>query len=120
MSRNIPALTINYTAEGEIAPRRLVKHGSKDGTAAQASANSDSLLGVSTDIPSVAGGRVDVIREGITPVLYGASVTRGQPLTSDAQGRAIPANTGQQVAGYAEVSGAADELGAIHLQRGAL
>ena len=120
MSRNIPALTLNYTAEGAIATRRLVKHGSADGKVAQASTNTDTLLGVSTDIPAEAGGRVDVIREGIVPVLYGGSITRGQPLTADAQGRAVAASSGQQVVGFAEVSGVEGDIGVIHLQRSAL
>lgn len=120
MSRNIPALTLNYVATAAIPARCIAKHGDADGTAAPASAGSDALLGVTTDIDAAAGGRVDVIREGIAPVRYGAAVTRGDALTADSAGRAVPATTGQQYIGFAEVSGAEGDIGSIHIQRGAL
>jgi len=120
MSRNIPALTLAYTASGEIPARVLVKHGANDGEAAVAATASDALLGVSTDVTTASGRHIDVIREGIAPVIYGATITRGAALTANANGYAIPAEAGDQIAGYAEISGSAGDIGSIHLQRGAL
>jgi len=120
MSRNNPGLTLAYTASNDIPPRVLVKHGANDGQATVATSASDALLGVSTDVSTAIGRHVDVIREGIAPVIYGATITRGAPLTANANGYAIPAKAGDQVAGYAELSGSAGDIGSLHLQRGAL
>jgi len=120
MSRNIPGLTLAYTAAGEIPARTLVKHGANDGEAAVAGSASDALLGVSADLATSAGRHVDVIRSGVTPVLYGATIVRGAALTANASGAAIPAKANDQIIGYAEVSGAAGDIGSIFVQRGAL
>jgi len=120
MSVNIPGLTLAYTAAGEIPARTLVKCGTNDGEAAVATSASDALLGVSADLKTTQGRHVDVIRSGITPVMYGATITRGAPLTASTSGAAIPASAGEQVIGYAEVSGAAGDIGSIYVQRGAL
>jgi len=91
MSRNIPGLTLAYTAAGEVPARVLVKHGGHDGEAALATSASDAFLGVSADLARSAGQHVDVIRSGLTPVIYGAAITKGAPLTANASGYAIPA-----------------------------
>jgi len=85
-----------------------------------ASAATDALLGVSADIATSAGRHVDVIRSGLAPVIYGATIARGAALTANASGAAIPAKANDQIIGYAEVSGAAGEIGSIFVQRGAL
>jgi len=120
MSRNLPGLILAYTAAGEIPARVLVKHGGNDGEATLATSASDAFLGVSADLARSAGQHVDVIRSGLTPVIYGAAITRGAPLTANASGYAIPANAGDQIAGFAEISGAAGDVGSIFVQRGAL
>lgn len=121
MSRNVPGLTLNYVASGAIAARRIVKHGAADGTALQATAATEALLGVTTDIPAVSGERVDVYRAGVVPVQYGGNVTRGAPLTADADGKAVAAAPGvgalSECIGYAEISGVNNDIGAVHLQR---
>jgi len=120
MSRNIPSLILTYFASGDIPARTLVKHGANDGEAALATASGDAFLGVSSDLARSAGQHVDVIRSGVTPVLYGAAITRGAAVTANASGAAIPAKANDQIIGYAEVSGVAGDLGSIYVQRGAL
>jgi len=120
MSRNIPGLILAYTAAGDIPARVLVKHGSRDGEAAIATSASDAFLGVSSELARSAGQHVDVNRSGVTPVIYGAAITRGAALTANASGAAIPAKAGDQIAGFAEISGSAGDIGSIFLQRGAL
>jgi len=120
MSRLNPGLTLAYLATAAIAARSLVKHGANDGEVVLATATTDSLVGVTTDIPAAAGDHVDVVRAGVVPVRYGGTVTRGAPLTADATGAAVVAAAGNQVIGYAEVSGVAGDIGSIHLQRGRL
>jgi hypothetical protein len=62
-----------------------------DDVVKQASAASDFLIGVFGPVPGADGDTVDVTRSGIVPVEYGTTVTRGQRLTTDSVGRAVPA-----------------------------
>ena len=124
MSRNIPVLTLAYLAAGAIPARRIVKHGAADGAVLQGDGPTAPLLGISTDIPSALGETCDVIREGLAPVTYGGTVSRGDPLTSDATGRAVVAAPTAaalaQVIGFAEVSGVEGDIGSVHISRCAL
>jgi hypothetical protein len=119
MSRSNPTLILAYTAAAAIAARTIVKFGANDGVAAQATAVTDASIGVSTDISAAQGETVDVQRSGVVPVVYGAEVTRGMPLTAGAGGKAIPAvNVGSEgdvirIIGIAEVSGAANDVGSV-------
>jgi len=118
MSRNVPGLTLAYKATAAIAARTIVKHGAADGSAVAAAAATDALLGVSADIDAAGGESVDVIRSGVTPVRYGGAVARGDALTANASGAAVKAVAGNQVIGYAEVSGVAGDIGSLLIQRG--
>lgn len=116
---NIPGLITGKRAEGAIAARRLMIHGSEDGLAAQAAASTALLIGVSTDIAASDGKPVDAIRSGLALVEYGGTVTRGAPLTADAEGRAVavslPVAATTYVIGYAEVSGVLGDIGSVHI-----
>jgi hypothetical protein len=48
---------------------------------------------------------------GISPVVYGGAITRGDPLTSDGNGKAVKAVAGQSIVGYAMISGVASDIG---------
>lgn len=98
----------NYVAGAAIAAYRIVKFGAADGTVVQAAAAADLSVGVSAELDVAQGERVDVVRVGHPLVEYGGNVTRGQKLTSDAQGRAIAAapaaGANVQIVGIAEVN----------------
>lgn len=104
----------NYTAGGAIAKYRIVKF-SADGSVVQGAAATDALIGV-VDIPgaAVSGNRVDVVRDDLTLVEYGDTVTRGDLLTSDANGKAVTAapaaGVNNRIIGIAEVSGVAGDI----------
>ena len=120
-----------YVAQGAITQRRYVKFGTVDGTVTQAASAADALIGVCIQPGGALDGeRVDIRRLGMGEVEYGGNVTRGDRLTSDAQGRAVTAayhthtentaaaytqnaTTGQAsavfVGGIAEVSGVAGD-----------
>jgi hypothetical protein len=111
----------NYTADAAIAPYRIAKFGTTDGSIAIAAASTDLLIGtVGRVYASVAGERVDVYRDGIAEVEYGGTVTRGQKLTADASGRAIAAapaaGVNAQIIGIAEVSGVVGDIGSVLLE----
>jgi len=98
----------NYTAGAAIAKYRIVTF-SADGTVIQGASEANSLIGV-VDIPNdaVLGERVDVVRDGMTLVEFGGTVTRGDLLTTDSVGRAITsapaAGVNQRTVGVAETS----------------
>jgi hypothetical protein len=84
------------------------------GLVEQSTASTEVLMGVLTD--GVANGSsakagVSVAITGIAKVRAGAAVNTGQPLTSDGQGRALPAAAGDHIIGRALTdAGGADEI----------
>ena len=114
----------NYLAGAAVAKHRLSKFGAADRTVIQSAGATDASIGVSAELDVASGGRVDVIRVGLAPVEYGGTVARGDPLTSDAQGRAVKANpaAGSRafVAGFAEVSAVAGDIEDMRLAPGYL
>lgn len=113
----------NYIAGGAITKYRIVKF-SADRAVVQAAAATDALIGVSQEIDAASGERVDVCRIGMPLVEYGGTVARGDPLTSDANGKAIKANpsagTKVSIIGFAEVSAVAGDIEVMNLAPGFL
>ena len=89
-------LVKTYDAGGTINEYRIVKFGSSDSSVLQSGASTDKFAGVAC-LPKGAtastGDSVDVIKSGIADVTYGGTVTRGDRLTSDADGKAISAES---------------------------
>ncbi|AQZ95557.1 DUF2190 domain-containing protein [Halopseudomonas phragmitis] len=112
---NIPGLITPFTAIGAIGAYLIAAHGATDGAAVQADDGATMMLGVTTDIPTADGGTADVVRNGLASVTYGGNVTRGNPLTADANGRAVavalPAAADTFIVGFAEVSGVEGDIG---------
>jgi hypothetical protein len=117
----------NYCAQGEIAAFRIVKFitdaNVDDGLVTQAADGSAYLVGV-TELSPGAGERVDVVRSGISLVEFGGTVTRGQPVTADAEGRAVAAaptaGVNTYIIGYAEVSAVAGDIVSILIAPGVM
>lgn len=106
-------------AAGAISKFRIVKHGAADGVAALAVAGADASFGVTDSLGAQgANDPVDVIRGGIASVTYGGTVTRGDPLTADSEGRAVKAVTGNRIIGFAEESGVANDIGSVFISPG--
>jgi len=114
-----PGLIKTYTAEAAITPYRIVKHGTADTSVVMASASADSLLGVSGQVQGDLGKRVDITLSDIAEVEYGGTVTRGDWLTSDANGKAVTAapaaGVNANVIGRAMYSGVLGDIGACML-----
>jgi hypothetical protein len=83
-----PLLVKNYVAGAAVAARRIVKF-SADRTVIQATGNTDDAIGVSSEVAAESGGRCDVIRSGLAEIELGGTVTRGQRVTSDANGKGV-------------------------------
>jgi hypothetical protein len=112
MERNIQS----YKAGGTVNPRRFVKMGAADGYAIQATSGAATLIGISeqvvgssTDNTAAAEAVFDAIKGDQAMLELGDTVTRGQYLTADANGKGIPAvivaGTPLYVGAYAEESG---------------
>jgi len=95
---------------------RIAADTGTDGQGTLATSSTQSLCGVTGIVPGEAGKTVDINKVGIVPVEYGAAVTRaGLPLTSDAQGRAIPAVEGDEVIGISQEAGVLNTIGSLLL-----
>jgi hypothetical protein len=114
-----PILTENFTAGAVINPYRICKPGAADGAAIQAAAAADFSFGVSDSLGAAAiGDRVDIHTAGLVEVEYGAGVTRGAQLTSDADGKAVTAAAGNRTIGIARVSGVLGDICPVQLAPG--
>lgn len=113
MGQTTGFLTKNLTATTAIPARTLVKFGAADGTGVPAVDGAAFIFGVSHEIDTAVGERCSVHGIGnIADVLYGGTVTRGDALTADAQGRAVATTTtGARCVGFAEVSGVVGDIG---------
>lgn len=120
----IPGITNAFKAGGAIPARRILKHGTANGEAVLAAAAGDSLIGVSTNVASVAGATVDVVRTGLAEVEFGGAVTRGAAVTSDANGRAVAAapaaGSNVRILGFAEETCANGDIGTVLLSIGVM
>ncbi|QYD20539.1 DUF2190 family protein [Klebsiella quasipneumoniae] len=117
---NIPGLITCHKAEVALAARRLVTHGTVPDEITLAIDGSKLIIGVTTLVAASAGEPADVVRSQLTPVVYGDDVAAGDPLTADAEGRAVPATAGQFYLGFAEYDGAEDDLGSVWIAPGQL
>ena len=84
-----PILTKNFTAGAAVTGRRFVVPGASDGYAIQASAVTSKIFGISITEGAAIGGRLDVHMIGIADLELGGTVSFGDPLTSDANGKGI-------------------------------
>lgn len=112
-----------YKAGAQIGPYLIVKWDTADYQVVLAAAATDKLVGVSVpNITAPSGQRVDVVLEGIAQVTAGGTVTRGDPLTSDASGRAVTAapgaGTNNRLIGFAETSAVVGDIFPIRLCQG--
>lgn len=117
-------LNRNYTAGGAIAPFRIVKPGANDGEVLQAAAAADALMGVCESVGPASGERCDIVKAGIADVEFGGTVTRGSPVTADANGKAVAAapaaGSNVRIIGFAEVTAAAGDISPILIAPGVM
>lgn len=123
MGQTTGLLTKSLEATAAVAKRRLVKFGAADGAGVPATDGTAFIVGVSSEVDTAIGERISVHSIGnIADVEYGGAVTRGDPLTADAQGRAVTAapaaGANVYIVGYAEVSGVLGDIGSAYVQPG--
>lgn len=109
-------------AGGAIGAFLIVKPGADDASVVVATASTDALMGTNDELARGFGENADIVKVGIAPVLFGGVVTRGDPLTCDATGRAITAapaaGVNARIIGFAEVSAVAGDIGPYFVSPG--
>jgi hypothetical protein len=71
----------------------IAKFGVDDNTLSVASAETDALIGIFQHTTESAGDEVRIMMEGISRVVLGGTVTRGDRLTADVDGKAVSASS---------------------------
>lgn len=110
-----PGLIKSYKAEAAVEAFRIVKYGAADNQVLKGAAVGDSLIGVSTgSVDAAIGDMVDVVKAGPAEVRCGGAVTRGDKLTTDANGKAVvaapAAGVNNNIIGIADASGVLDDI----------
>lgn len=110
----------NFIADGTINPYRILKHNNSDTDVVQASSETDYIIGVSDEVGASSAERVDVTMNGIAQIELGGTVTRGEELTSDANGKAVsisslPKGVNYRSIGKALVSGVSGDIAPVLL-----
>jgi len=114
-----PTLTKNFNSGAAVAPHRFVKHGSSDEAAIQAAGATDLIMGTSDELGAEASGEsLDVHHTGVAYVEFGGTITRGQQVTSDANGKAVVAAAGNRTGGIAMTSGVSGDICPVLLAPG--
>ncbi|MCG8095534.1 MAG: DUF2190 family protein [Candidatus Thiodiazotropha endolucinida] len=111
-------LVKTFVPGAAIAGYRVCKHGAADNTVIQSAASTDLHIGISSYVgsdPSNGDETVDLVMMGIAEVEYGANINRGELVTADANGRVVPATTGDMVIGRALASGVANDIHGVLL-----
>lgn len=108
-------VTYPFLAGAAIGPNLLVKIGAADQTVIQATAATERFLGVTVQNITVASGdRVDVVMGGVYEVKAGGSISRGDPITADSNGKGVTAGpsagTNNGVVGWALEAAADGDL----------
>ena len=104
-----------YLAEAAIPAYSIVKLGAADTGVLPAAAATDFLIGVAArDFDAASGERLDIMTHGIAPVKLGGNVTRGGPVTSDANADGVApapaAGANVRIIGFAMASGVAGDV----------
>ncbi|MBN8243302.1 hypothetical protein JF546_09795 [Nitratireductor aquimarinus] len=108
-----PLLIKSFRAALIVAGNRIVS-AAADGEVNTASANTDPSIGISDAMGAEAGRMVDLTQVGWAELKLGGTVSAGDPLTSDAEGRGVKAapvaGTEVRVAAIAMADGELDEI----------
>lgn len=111
-----PTFIISHKAAAAILGSRIVAFAdaANNGTVQQATDGTAPLLGTSDRLDTELGAMCDVHRGGLSAVRLGGPVQAGDPLTADADGKAVVAAPASGVnvwiIGYANEPGAVDDI----------
>jgi hypothetical protein len=113
----IPNFIKSYEASAAVGAYLIVKFSdaASSSKVAAAAANTDPLIGTTGKLGCDAAGQMlDVVRGGLGQVTLGGTVSAGDPLTSDADGKAVKATvaaaTNVSIIGWADAPGVAGDV----------
>lgn len=86
-----PGFIVSRQAPTAVAPYSIVAFRAERGQVRQASADTDPLAGIADSMGAAAGGMADVQLSLIGDAKAGGTLAAGDPVTSDANGRAVKA-----------------------------
>jgi len=98
----------------------IAKFGSDDDTMSVATGATDNLLAIFQHITDTADDPVRVMMSGISRLKLGGTVTRGGPITSDANAKGVAAALGQNIIGFACASGVLNDIIPVFIAPGVL
>lgn len=111
---NSPTLIKSYAAGAAIRARRFAVPGATDAAMIEATGPATLIMGVFEKLDGAQGDIVDVVHSGMTEIVLGGTVTRGQPATSDANGAAVTAEpaagVNARIGGFFMASGVAGDI----------
>lgn len=107
---------LNFTAEAAVPAFRFAKAGTTEGNVKLAGAG-ETALGATGELDTAEGCRCDVQLDGIAEVECGGSVTFGAKIASDANGKAVAAESGEYL-GIALEGGASGDIIRVKLSGG--
>ncbi|MCC3246146.1 DUF2190 family protein [Methylocystis sp. WRRC1] len=114
----------SFSITAAAAAKTIVKYTSNRGEVAPATAATDKIAGVIDMGATGAGQMVDVAIDDVHEVTLGGTVAAGDPLTSDANSKAVAATftSGQMkhVIGFALVSGVAGDVIPFQVSKGVI
>ena len=118
-------LVKSYAAGAAISPCHFVKFGTSDYTVVTTAAVSDAIIGISVPLVSAAlGDPVDIIQQDIADLTLGGTVTRGDLLTSDANGCGVTAapaaGVNNRTGAIALISGVSGDVIPVQLAQGSV
>jgi hypothetical protein len=117
-------LVKQFKAEAAIGANLIVKHGAADDTVVQSAAATDKHIGVCDNVAPAINERVDVITHGIADLILGGAVTRGDLITSDANGKGVvaapAAGVNNRHVGIALMSGVLNDVIPVLLSQGSV
>lgn len=107
---------LNFTAETAVPAFRFAKAGTTEGNVKLAGAG-ETALGTTGELDTAEGCRCDVQLDGIAEVECGGSVSFGAKIASDADGKAVAAESGEYL-GIALEGGVSGDIIRIKLSGG--
>tara|TARA_R110002110_G_scaffold36281_1_gene121163 strand:+ start:914 stop:1294 length:381 start_codon:yes stop_codon:yes gene_type:complete len=122
----IPTFIKSYVAATAVAGRTIVQFAapSTDSTVEEADSAAVAAVGIADPLGADAGQMLDVHRAGMGEVELGGTVAAGDPLTSDASGKAIKAVAAPGstiwIMGYADAPGVSGDYIACFISSGVL
>ncbi|MCW5720422.1 MAG: hypothetical protein KIS86_04690 [Devosia sp.] len=124
MTSYTPTLTKSYRVASAIAGYLIVAASATDKVVEVANSATDPLLGAAGSMGAPEGGLVDVDLAGIGEVRIGGDVDFGDPLTSDANGKAVKAvpvaGSVVRIIGFAQADGADGDIAPYLIAPGVL